>query len=51
LDSFLETFLDDVFDVHTKVSMEDFNKAVQKRHSYLFKPNEIRKKLKALINA
>ena len=39
------TFLDEVFDVSSKISREDFIKQVAKKQNFLFKAGEIRKKV------
>jgi len=50
LEDIRNSFLDDVFDIHSKIQREDFIKLLSKKQSYLFKPNEIRKKVKDAIS-
>ncbi|CDW79357.1 UNKNOWN [Stylonychia lemnae] len=40
-----EQFLDTVFDIHSKIKREEFILTVSKKCQYLFKPQEIRKKI------
>lgn len=46
LDTIEEQFLDLIFDVQSRIKREEFIKEVTKNGVYLFKPAEIRKKMK-----
>eukprot|EP00347_Sterkiella_histriomuscorum_P018693 403344536 len=41
-----EKFLDQIFDIHSRIKREEFIQAVVKKANYLFKPAEIRKRIK-----
>ena len=42
--------MDTVFDIHTRIKREEFITAVTKKANYVFKPKEIRKRIKAAMN-
>lgn len=44
-----ESFLDTVFDIHTRIKREEFIASVSKKANYIFKPKEIRKRIKAAM--
>ena len=41
-----DKFLDDVFDVSAKIKREEFIRLVTNKQSYVFKPQEIRKRVR-----
>lgn len=45
IETIQEKFLDDVFDVHSKMDRKDFIKQVATKQAWLFKPDQIRKQI------
>ena len=50
IDMYENDFLDQIFDVQSKVTREEFMQSIESKYNWLFKAKEVRKKLRAKKN-
>ena len=49
IETIYEKFLDDVFDIHSRIKKQDFIDKVEDDYSWLFNPDSIRRKMNPLL--